>query len=927
MHMEPLLALASVASENENPVSNQSNAAAAAAAAVSTRAHTSSNNAAVAALRQNWWQSIVSFAVGSSSSSSHSSTSVEDGNVGAIASDVAADPIPLAVDLDSEDMNYSMGMEVTNKRISTGTKSKYKSNLLRMKNWFASDPRFHFMLVFDNGEPKDIKLPVSDDSQTIKALLTFLGHVINTPKNNKYPSLSTVRTMKSALVYSHQVLNTVLPASVNIALENALKGFSRLLAESKQKGEMSVFEGKNQFTMEMYKILSMKLVAVQPRTRVLNSNRSSLANSSSLPAAAAGDQQQDAQDQDRMHVDDFQVNDAAQPIAIGNVQPNARSNTSWRTLQTTATFAWCFIVLQWNLMSRSESVASICLQHLSWQGDCLVILVPKTKTDQSATSIHPRHVYANPYDPEICPILSLAVFVFSHPFRYAGNKNSLFAGSYQNNRFGKILLKMLGNLSESERVVFSSIGEEKTSYGTHSVRKGSASYCTSLKDGPHTVNVFQRAGWSIGNTQDRYLFHGEGSDQFVGRVVSGLPITDVKFACLPPRFHSSVVESVIDWEAVFPGYHTLPGSFRSVLPFLLASLSYHRVWLTQNLHHSHPLLHTPLFAQKLIDPFCGRVIPPESTYGRCDLTGIQATGVPTMLLISTQISHFQKKMENISSNLPENIVTKILDKCHIHGAIPITRDDMAGFQREIMSQMKDIVNQSIRQNTHEHRQPTDINYLLIDDAEVLDASIFRLFVWPSNGEFHMVPENYEIPRVNIKNVFFLWHYGNKEHKIKPLRCLKESDFSSNKEKQQLSRTRKVMQWIEQAGKIKNNTPISDDPSNSIASSSSNIHSLNFKISSLTLSQASVYFDECYNYILDLLYAESNHGRAGHQQINSIYNKALQVELEKKLKKKIDKNNKKRNSSSINNRASEVLERNVQQRIDSLLENQRNREET
>jgi hypothetical protein len=591
-------------------------AAAAERTASSTSSHQSSNSTTlIAAWRQSLWQSIVSLAPGNSSSSVDHAYENGSAAASAVVEREQLPPVPsiasAAMPIDNqsaEDLNYLMSMEVTNKRISNGTKSKYKSCLLRMKEWFASDPRFHFMLVFEDGrsEAEDIKLPVSDDGQTIKALLTFLGHVINTPKNNKYPSLSTVRTFKSALVYSHQILNTVLPATVNIALENALKGFSRLLAESKQKGEMSVFEGKNQFTMEMYKVLSMKLVAVQPRVHNTNrsSNSSARANSSSISAAAAA---ADLQPQDT----DAMVDEQPVPMPVENVQP--RSN-SWSTLQTTATFAWCFIVLQWNLMSRSESVASICLQHLSWQGDCLVILVPKTKTDQSASSIHPRHVYANPYEPEICPILSLAVFVFSHPFRYARNKNSLFAGSYQNNRFGKILLKMLGDLSEGERVIFSSINEEKTSYGTHSVRKGSASYCASLKDGPHTVNVFQRAGWSIGNTQDRYLFHGEGSDQFVGRVVSGLPITDVKFACLPPRFHSSVVESVIDWEAIFPGYSTLAGSFRSVLPFLLASLSYHREWLSQNLHHSHPLLNTPLFAQKLIDPFCGRVIPPESTY-------------------------------------------------------------------------------------------------------------------------------------------------------------------------------------------------------------------------------------------------------------------------------------------------------------------------
>ena len=48
------------------------------------------------------------------------------------------------------------------------------------------------------------------------------------------------------------------------------------------------------------------------------------------------------------------------------------------------------------------------------------------------------------------------------------------------------------------------------------------------------VAVYLRAGWSIGNTQDRYIFSGAGSDQIVGRAVCGLPIQsmDLQFCHL-----------------------------------------------------------------------------------------------------------------------------------------------------------------------------------------------------------------------------------------------------------------------------------------------------------------------------------------------------------------------------------------------------------
>ena len=51
-----------------------------------------------------------------------------------------------------------------------------------------------------------------------------------------------------------------------------------------------------------------------------------------------------------------------------------------------------------------------------------------------------------------------------------------------------------------------------------------------------TVQVYLRAGWSLGNVQDRYIFAGPGGDQIVGRTVSGLPVTDRTFSILPPHF-------------------------------------------------------------------------------------------------------------------------------------------------------------------------------------------------------------------------------------------------------------------------------------------------------------------------------------------------------------------------------------------------------
>ena len=79
-------------------------------------------------------------------------------------------------------------------------------------------------------------------------------------------------------------------------------------------------------------------------------------------------------------------------------------------------FALCFMVLSWVMIQRSETIAQINLEHISWTGDCLNIVTPKTKNDQTGEraedSSSGKHIFANPLNPKRCPILILALFFF-----------------------------------------------------------------------------------------------------------------------------------------------------------------------------------------------------------------------------------------------------------------------------------------------------------------------------------------------------------------------------------------------------------------------------------------------------------------------------------------------------------------------------------
>ncbi|KAG9400139.1 hypothetical protein AC1031_022012 [Aphanomyces cochlioides] len=133
-----------------------------------------------------------------------------------------------------------------------------------------------------------------------------------------------------------------------------------------------------------------------------------------------------------------------------------------------------------------------------------------------------------------------------------------------------------------------SLGLEIAAIGSHSLRKGAASELSSNPGTPQTVAVWLRAGWSLGNVGNRYIFQQPGGDQFVGRCASGSDVNDVNFAQLPPHFNGLVLSST-QWDSILPGYSTkFPPTFRCVIPFLLASLAFHRYWLKATLHSNHP---------------------------------------------------------------------------------------------------------------------------------------------------------------------------------------------------------------------------------------------------------------------------------------------------------------------------------------------------
>ena len=138
-------------------------------------------------------------------------------------------------------------------------------------------------------------------------------------------------------------------------------------------------------------------------------------------------------------------------------------------------FAHTFLTLEWNLLARSDNCLSMHINHIEWREDCLVFFFAKSKGNQTGeNSEHPWHVYSNPENPSICPVMALAKYLFSQP-DILKNNGKLFPGDHQYERFIDIFHRVIDDNS----LRFQSLGVAPRSLGSHSCRKGAISLVSS----------------------------------------------------------------------------------------------------------------------------------------------------------------------------------------------------------------------------------------------------------------------------------------------------------------------------------------------------------------------------------------------------------------------------------------------------------------
>ena len=453
-----------------------------------------------------------------------------------------------------------------------------------------------------------------------------------------------------------------------------------------------------------------------------------------------------------------------------------------------------------------------------------------TKSDQTGeTTSEKKHIFANPFKPEICTILALAVYTWCKR-RDPHNNRLLFDGEDQNKRYYQILVAALKSIPENI-----DLGCSRNDIGTHSNRKFAESTAVSRVDGPRRTQVCLRAGQSVGRTQDCYKFQEDDGDCFVGRTVAQLKFDADEFDILPCHFGPTTLAYLNEygWNNILDGYEHYPPSFQRVIRFLFPALVYH--FHCGDLARLYPSNH-PLFAQRIFTNQALILFLKDKvilTHAYCAESAMWAQGVPAVIMLSREVRELRRHYDNTCNRndaqfdqlrdlvhqrlevLPDKIVEKICDRLVIQGAVQVTSADIYRIVSELLeapggkidtiaNALNALSNQSAeliaRVSGNEQNSIVAPNSLQsASESESLDNPMTAaVHYWPGSDVIHFVPYNFRWPSYSVATMWNLWFMGNITDRICAYRkIIPKYDLVSDICKSNRSRTARVMHRLVQ----------------------------------------------------------------------------------------------------------------------------------
>ena len=281
------------------------------------------------------------------------------------------------------------------------------------------------------------------------------------------------------------------------------------------------------------------------------------------------------------------------------------------------------------------------------------------------------------------------------------------------------------------------------------------------------------------------------------------------FSMLPPHFNMCLELSQDEWCDIFPGYIDLPEKFRTVCPFLLASLVRHHDWIisTFGSDQSHPFFNCRYYKNKWYDKLKVHLVADK--YGECDVTKMQATGIPPELVIAGEVNKLRGEVIDVRAAvddnhkktleiLPKLVVDEMEGRVTLEGQVEVTRKDLAS----ICHDMEDrLMNQLALFSSSGSTMNNATARVEVTSAHSIDNRMLWKHLW--GGQFHPVPENFVLDKkdvsgtstLTVKELWELWFVGHAAHEIPPYKQLKAYDLHLKSDRQFLSKCSRVMNTL------------------------------------------------------------------------------------------------------------------------------------
>jgi hypothetical protein len=314
------------------------------------------------------------------------------------------------------------------RRHGEATDAGYESARKKFKLWLRTN--YPQGLSGNDNDPigmREIELPLERNS-TIAFLgrvqkLKLAGEALHEIPLDQPPiAVSTMTSIGSALSDLYKSRNLTMAEDLKSEITKFMKGYRRTINNLKQRGEIDCF---------VHHVFCLLQIRCSGEMSIFEGKR---------PISAKG------------------------YILLATYALSSADN------RLGSVYTHIFTILCWNLFARSCNVGTLMLQHISWENDSLKIVLPKHKGDQEGARIYPKHVFANPLRPEVCPVLGLAIYIFSCLRAQRENRDwTLFAGGKVEAKYSHWLKEILQN----DILVNADLGNLAADLGTHSFRLNS----------------------------------------------------------------------------------------------------------------------------------------------------------------------------------------------------------------------------------------------------------------------------------------------------------------------------------------------------------------------------------------------------------------------------------------------------------------------